>query len=243
MVERRGYNTQMAAKSLPTYFRYLDIITALFVAVLLISNIVSTKITAIGWLTFDGGTLLFPLAYIFGDVLTEVYGYKKARRVIWIGLVCNLLLAGIVMLVGVLPAASDWTNQTAYDTILGLTPRIVLGSIIAYFAGEFSNSFVMAKMKVFSKGKNLWMRTIGSTLVGELLDTLLFITIAFYGALPMDLLISIAVSNYIFKVGVEVLFTPFTYIAVNFLKKAEHEDYYDTKTNFNPFVLSGKGQS
>ena len=221
-------------------FRYLDIITAIFVAVLIISNIASSKITSFWIFTLDAGTILFPLSYIFGDVLTEVYGYGRDRRVIWIGFGCTILMAAIFMIVGVLPSAPDWHNQSAYDAILGLTPRIVLASMIAYFTGEFSNSFVLAKMKIFTKGKFLWTRTIGSTLIGELFDTLLFIAIAFYGVMPTPVLLSLLFSNYIFKVGVEVLFTPITYGIVNFLKKKEHEDYYDRKTNFNPFVVETK---
>lgn len=206
-------------------------------AVLLISNVASSKITAFGSLTLDAGTILFPLTYIFGDVLTEVYGYKRARRVIWLGFLCNILMAVIFMIVVALPAASDWPNQKALETILGLTPRIVLASMIAYFCGEFINSFILAKLKIRTQGKYLWVRTIGSTLVGELFDTLLFITIAFWGVFPMPVLISLLVSNYIFKVAIEVLFTPITYVFVNKLKKAEHEDYYDRKTNFNPFSI------
>ena len=141
------------------------------------------------------------------------------------------------MIVGALPSAPDWHNQSAYNAILGLTPRIVAASMIAYFAGEFSNSFTMAKMKIFTKGKFLWTRTVGSTLIGEFLDTMLFVTIAFYGLFPNQDLITLLLSNYIFKVGVEILFTPITYGIVNFLKRVEHEDYYDRKTNFNPFVL------
>jgi len=228
----------MAVKKLPTHFHYLDVITGVFVAILLISNVASSKITLFGPFTFDGGTLLFPLSYIFGDILTEVYGYARARKVIWIGLFCNLLMAAIFMTVGALPSAPDWHNQNAYDAILGLTPRIVIASVIAYFVGEFSNSFTLAKMKIVTKGRYLWTRTVGSTLIGELFDTLLFVTIAFYGVFPTPDLITLLISNYIFKVGVEVVFTPITYVIVNFLKKVEHENYFDRKTNFNPFAAT-----
>jgi len=217
-------------------FRYLDAITAFFVAILLISNVASSKITSFGPFTLDAGTILFPLAYVFGDILTEVYGFARARRVIWIGFVCNIVMAAVFMIVAVLPPAADWPNQKAYEAILGLTPRIVLASMVAYFAGEFLNSFVLAKLKLKTKGKYLWTRTIGSTLIGQLFDTALFISIAFWGILPTPVLISIFVSNYFFKVGVEVLLTPVTYAIVNKLKKTEHEDYYDNKTNFNPFA-------
>ncbi len=218
-------------------YKYLGDIAVFFVSVLLISNVASTKIVDFGWFTFDGGTLLFPLSYIFGDILTEVYGYKKSRRVIWLGFISIFIMSLIFIIIGKLPAASGWNNQAAYDTILGLTPRIVLASLIAYFCGEFSNSFILAKMKIWTKGKYLWTRTIGSTIVGELVDSFIFIIIAFFGFLPNSLLLTLIISNYIFKTGVEILFTPLTYKVVRFLKKAEKEDYYDLKTNFNPFSL------
>lgn len=217
-------------------YKYFDLIMAMFVAVLLISNVASTKIVAFFGLTFDGGTLLFPLSYIFGDILTEVYGYARSRRVIWTGFLCAAVMSLVLMVVNALPAASDWPHQEAFNTILGLTPRIVLASLIAYFAGEFSNSYIMAKVKVAMKGKMLWVRTVSSTLVGEGIDTVLFVGIAFYGVLPNSLLLAIFVSNYIFKCGIEILFTPLTYKIVSFLKKNEGEDYYDKKTDFSPFA-------
>ena len=216
-------------------YRYLGTISVFFVAVLLISNIASTKIVDFGWFTFDVGTLLFPLSYIFGDILTEVYGYKRAQNVIWLGFFCALMMAVVFMIVGMLPPAGDWGNQSAYDAILGSTPRIVLASLLAYACGSFSNSLILAKMKLWMKGKHLWARTIGSTLVGELVDSSLFILVAFSGVLPVSLLITLIVSNYIFKTLVEVVLTPVTYRVVNFLKKNEGEDFYDTSTNFNPF--------
>ncbi len=218
-------------------FVYFEIIVGLFVAVLIISNIASTKILVLWKFTFDGGTLLFPLSYIFGDILTEVYGYKRSRKVIWIGFFCLVMFSLVLLAVQLLPAAAGWENQAAFDAILGVMPRIVLASLIAYFAGEFTNSYLLAKIKVWMKGKALWIRTIGSTIVGEGVDTLLFVMIAFYGILPNELLIPIIVSNYIFKVGIEVLMTPVTYKVVNFLKRKENEDYYDYNTNFNPFRL------
>lgn len=220
--------------------RYYDIILGLFVAVLLISNVVSAKIVKLGPFTFDGGTILFPLAYIFGDILTEVYGYKRSRRIIWTGFFANFLMAAIFIIVGKLPAAADWGNQAAYDAILGWVPRIVVGSLIAYWAGEFSNSFVLAKMKILTKGKWLFTRTIGSTMVGEAVDTILFCLIAFFGQIPGALLLTVIFSNYIFKVGVEVIFTPITYAIIGFLKKKEKMDVYDYGTNFNPFKLETK---
>jgi len=220
--------------------RYYDIILGLFVAVLLISNVVSAKIVKLGPFTFDGGTILFPLAYIFGDILTEVYGYKRGRRIIWLGFFANILMATIFIIVGKLPPAADWGNQAAYDAILGWVPRIVIGSLIAYWAGEFSNSFVLAKMKILTKGKWLFTRTIGSTIVGEAVDTILFCLIAFFGQIPGALLLTVILSNYIFKVGVEVIFTPITYAIVGFLKRKEKIDVYDHGTNFNPFKLEVK---
>lgn len=218
-------------------YRYFDLIMALFVAVLLISNVASSKILELGPFTFDGGTILFPISYIFGDILTEVYGYRRSRRVIWVGFGCAGLMAGVFALVGALPPAAGWENQEAYEAILGTTPRIVLGSLIAYFAGEFSNSYTLAKMKILTRGRWLWTRTIGSTLVGEGVDTVLFVTIAFAGTLPWPLFWSIIVSNYIFKVGLEAAMTPITYRLTNFLKRTEQEDVYDVETDFNPFKI------
>ena len=220
-------------------FKYLSFITALFVTILLVSNIASSKILILGPFTFDGGTILFPLSYIFGDILTEVYGYAKARRVIWTGFGMVILAAFVFYVVGALPAASDWGGQEAYDQILGVIPRIVLGSVLAFLAGEFSNSYILAKMKVKMKGKHLWMRTIGSTLVGQALDTAVFVLVAFAGVFSPELIWAIIVSNYVFKVAVEAIFTPVTYAAVRFLKEKEKEDYYDNHTDFNPFVLKG----
>lgn len=219
-------------------YKYFDLIMAFFVAVLLISNIASSKILKLGPFTFDGGTLLFPISYIFGDILTEVYGYRRSRRVIWTGFACAGLLVLVLAVVGALPAADAWDNQDAYEAILGTTPRIVAGSLIAYFAGEFSNSYTLAKMKILTQGRWLWTRTIGSTLVGEGVDTVLFVTIAFAGALPWGLFWSVILSNYIFKCGVEAAMTPVTYRVTGFLKRTENQDVYDIDTDFNPFKLA-----
>lgn len=224
-------------KEVARQFKYLDVVTVFFVAFLLISNVVASKILMLGPLAIDGGGLLFPLTYIFGDILTEVYGYKRTRKAIWLGLSANLVMAAVFMLVGAMPPASDWPNQEAYMAILGMTPRIVLASVTAYAIGEFINSFVLAKLKILTRGKFLWTRTIGSTLIGEAFDTTIFMFIAFYGVLPWDLFIWVGISGYLLKVAVEILFTPFTYLIVNFLKKKENEDYYDHKTNFNPFAV------
>jgi uncharacterized integral membrane protein (TIGR00697 family) len=238
-------------------FKYLDLVTVGFVSVLLISNIASSKIVQLGELKlgdfnfqmiFDAGTILFPLSYIFGDILTEVYGYKRSRRVIWMGFAANILMALVFWLVISLPAASDQFSQeqgAAFNRALSTNIYIVLGSLVAFWAGEFTNSITLAKLKVATEGRWLWLRTIGSTLVGQIVDTLLFASIAFGlgGALtgtpmPADAFWMLVVSNYIFKVGVEVLFTPITYAVVGFLKREEGVDYYDRDTDFNPFSLS-----
>ncbi|HNS51119.1 MAG TPA: queuosine precursor transporter [Anaerolineae bacterium] len=218
-------------------YRHFDLVMALFVAVVLISNVASTKFVKLGPFSFDGGTILFPISYIFGDILTEVYGYRRSRRVIWTGFGCAALMAGVFALVGALPAAEGWENQAAYQAILGSTPRIVLGSLVAYFAGEFSNSYVLAKMKIWTKGRWLWTRTIASTLVGEGVDSVLFVLIAFAGAIPWSLLWVTVASNYLFKCGMEALMTPVTYWVTGALKRSEKEDVYDVGTDFNPFKV------
>lgn len=232
-------------------FRYFDLVMALFVAVLLISNIASSaKIVDFGTallglrLPFDGGTLLFPLSYIFGDILTEVYGYGRSRRVIWTGFSCSALMSVCLFAVSVMPGDSEWASRVGdekFKAVLGSVSdgAIVLASLIAYFMGEFSNSYVLAKMKVWTEGKWLWTRTVGSTVVGEGIDTAVFLVIATaFGVFPVSLFWNLLVSNYFFKVLIEVLFTPVTYRAVAFLKRAEQEDYYDRDTDFNPFLLS-----
>jgi uncharacterized integral membrane protein (TIGR00697 family) len=222
---------------------------AVFVTVLIVSNIASSA-KIIDWgislfgripLAFDAGTILFPLSYIFGDVLTEVYGYRRSRRVIWTGFACLILTASALGLVRVLPGEAQWqqyAGQEAFVAILGgiSSGGIVLASLVAYWAGEFSNAVVLAKMKVRTRGRFLWARTIGSTLVGQGIDTVVFLVVAtLVGVLPWELFTSLLLTNYLFKVGIEVLMTPATYAAVGFLKRAEREDYYDVKTNFNPF--------
>ena len=221
-------------------YRYFDIIVGLFVAVLLISNIASTKIVLIWRFLFDGGTILFPLSYIFGDILTEVYGYRKSRKAIWIGFLCALLMSVVLGLVGLIKPAPGWELQEAYMAILGQTPRIVAASLIAYFAGEFSNSYILARMKVATGGRWLAARTIGSAVVGQGIDTLIFVFIAFFGVYPNSMILVILVSNYVFKVLLEVAFTPLTYKIVGALKRTENVDYFDRKTNFNPFVFIKK---
>jgi uncharacterized integral membrane protein (TIGR00697 family) len=216
-------------------FRYYDLLLAAFVAVLLISNVASTKILVLGRFTFDGGTLLFPLSYIFGDVLTEVYGYRRSRRVIWTGFAAAAFMPLVLTVVGLLPPDAEWPHQEAYMSILGQTPRIFAGSLLAYWAGEFSNSYIMSRMKIAMRGRLLWARTIASTLVGEGVDTMIFIVVAFAGVLPAGLLWTIFVSNYVFKVLFEVAATPLTYLFVGWLKREEGVDHYDYGIRYNPF--------
>ena len=221
-----------------TAYRFFDVLVALFVAVLLISNIASTKILTLWKFTFDGGTLLFPLSYIFGDILTEVYGFRRSRRVIWLGFFSALLMSLVLFVVQILPPAAGWLNQQAYEAILGFVPRIVLASLLAYFAGEFSNSIILSRLKILTKGKYLWTRTIGSTLIGEGIDTFIFCLVAFYGAIPSSMLWAVVISNYIFKCAVEILFTPITYLIVGILKRKENTDVYDYGVKYNPFQIS-----
>ncbi len=219
-------------------YRFFDILVALFVAVLLISNIASTKILTFWKFTFDGGTLLFPLSYIFGDILTEVYGFRRSRRVIWLGFFCALLMSLVLFVVQSLPPAADWPHQQAFENLLGFVPRIVLASLVAYFMGEFSNSVTLSLLKIKTKGKFLWVRTIMSTIIGEGIDTMVFCMVAFYGVLPNNVLWAVILSNYIFKCSIEILFTPLTYLIVNMLKRKEKVDTYDYGVTYNPFKIT-----
>lgn len=222
--------------------RWLPAITAVFVTSLVVSNIIAVKLVSVGPLFLPAAILIFPVSYIFGDILTEVYGYAKARRVIWIGFGCNLLAVSVFYLSILLPPAPFWqagsletaASQQAYQAIFGSTPRILVASFLAYLAGEFLNSFVLAKMKISTGGRHLWMRTIGSTVVGQFADSGVFILLAFYGTVPADALFAMAGSQWLVKSAYETLVTPLTYLAVNFLKRTEREDFYDRQTNFNP---------
>jgi len=223
--------------------RWLPAVTAIFVTSLVISNIIAVKLVSIGPFFLTAAILIFPISYIFGDILTEVYGYAQARRVIWIGFGCNLLAICVIYLSIVLPAAPFWrtgpfqsasASQQAYQTIFAAAPRILAASFLAYLVGEFLNSFVLAKMKITTQGRYLWMRTIGSTVVGQLADSGIFIFLAFYGTIPSSALVKMAVSQWLVKSSYETLVTPLTYLAVNFLKRAERKDFYDLNTNFNP---------
>jgi uncharacterized integral membrane protein (TIGR00697 family) len=231
------------------HYRYFDLIMAVFVTVLVVSNIASSaKVVDLGFslagvrMAFDGGTILFPVSYIFGDILTEVYGYRNSRRVIWAGFACLALSGAIFALLRILPGEAQWqgyAGEAAYLAILGgmSSGGIVLASLAGYWSGEFSNSFILAKMKILTRGRWLWTRTIGSTLVGELVDSAVFVTIAsLFHVFPWSLFLTLTLTNYLFKCSVEALMTPVTYAAIGFLKKKEHEDYYDRETNFNPFL-------
>ncbi|MCJ7722932.1 MAG: queuosine precursor transporter [Anaerolineales bacterium] len=231
-------------------YRYFDIIMVVFVTVLIISNIASSaKIVDWGFsifsirLAFDAGTILFPVSYIFGDILTEVYGYKRSRRVIWAGFSCLAFSSLLLWVVRIMPGEVTWeeyAGDQAFLAILGgmSSGGIVLASLAGYWSGEFSNSFTLAKMKIMTNGHLLWTRTIGSTLIGELVDTVVFISVAsLCGVFPWNLFVTLVLTNYLFKVTVEVLMTPLTYAAVRSLKKVENEDYYDRDTNFNPFRI------
>jgi queuosine precursor transporter len=217
--------------------RLLPVISGLFVGVLVLSNVLAAKMVRLGPFVFDGGTLLFPLSYIFGDVLTEVYGYRSSRRVIWTGLAMLLVMSLNVWIIGALPSDPSWELQAAYDSILSQVPRIAFASILGYFAGEWSNSVVLSKMKLLTRGKWLWTRTIGSTLVGEFADTIIFVTVAFAGAYPTAVLVAMLLSNYLFKCSIEAAFTPLTYLVVGAVKRREGTDAYDYGERYNPLPL------
>ena len=226
-------------------YRYYDFVMVAFVVILVCSNLIGpakiaqVEVPLLGAFTFGAGVLFFPISYVFGDILTEVYGYARSRRVIWAGFAALAFASLMAWVIVALPPAPFWKNQAAYETAFGLAWRISLASMVAYFCGEFVNSYVLAKMKIATAGRWLWMRTIGSTLFGEGVDSLLFYPLAFYGTgiIPDDKLPLVMAAQFVTKVGVEVVFTPLTYAIVNALKRAEHEDYYDRDTRFTPFSL------
>ncbi|MFZ9182764.1 MAG: queuosine precursor transporter [Hylemonella sp.] len=228
-------------------YKYYDFILAAFVCVLLCSNLIGAAKAAemtlpwIGTVTFGAGVLFFPISYIFGDILTEVYGYGRDRRVVWAGFGALIFASFMSIVVLALPAASDPFNQGYQEhlnAVFGNTPRIMLASVLAFWCGSFSNSYVLAKMKIWTKGRMLWSRTIGSTLVGEAVDSGLFYVLAFYGIWPTHQVVAVAVAQYVLKTTWEIVMTPVTYRVVAFLKAKEHEDYYDRHTNFSPFKIS-----
>jgi len=227
-------------------YRWYTLVTAIFVTTLIVSNIIAVKLVQIDVIIVPAAVIIFPVAYIFGDILTEVYGYARARQAIWIGFLCNLLAVIAIWVAGLLPAAPFWAigsytsaelSQQAYQAVLGFTPRLLLASFAAYLVGEFLNSFVLARLKVKTSGRLLWLRTITSTLVGQAADSAIFISIAFWSILPSYALFQAILSQWTLKVLYEVIVTPLTYIIVNRLKRAENEDFFDRDTNFNPISL------
>jgi uncharacterized integral membrane protein (TIGR00697 family) len=233
-------DVQHGATTSPTtaqrHSSWFVVVVALFISALITANIISVKLVNIfGW-TLPAGVVIFPLSYICGDVLTEVYGYNRARLVIWLGFFCNLLAVSAIIAGQQLPGAPFWDAQAAYERVLGFTPRLLVASFGAYLVGEFTNSLVLAKLKLLTKGRLLWTRTIGSTVVGQGLDSLLFVTIAFAGILPAGVLVATIVTQWLFKVGYEILATPLTYLAVNGLKRREGVDVFDHDISFNPLA-------
>jgi uncharacterized integral membrane protein (TIGR00697 family) len=227
-----------AGMSQPRTYKYYDFVMAVFVTVLLCSNIIgAAKIVEVGGFNFGAGILFFPISYIFGDILTEVYGYARARRVVWTGFAALAFASLMSWVIVALPPAADWPNQHIYEAAFGSTWRIAGSSILAFWAGEFTNSYTLAKMKLFTSGRFLWTRTIGSTIAGELVDSLIFYPLAFYGVWTNEQIIKVLFMNYALKTLWEIVNTPITYKIVGFLKRAENEDYYDRDTNFTPFSV------
>ena len=216
-------------------FRHLDNLIQAFVVILIVSNLVAQKITLIGPLTVSGAQLMFPLTYIFGDVFTEVYGYAASRRAIWSGFFAMALLSVMGKLCVLLPPAPGWGGQEAFALVFDFMPRLMLASLLAYWCGEFANSFVLAKLKILTRGRYLWTRTISSTIVGQLVDSVIVMFLAFGGTLPVPTILKLIASGYVFKVVYEAVMTPVTYLVVDSLKKAEQVEVFDENTDFNPF--------
>lgn len=221
-----------------TYSHRFIVLVALFITCLIAANITAVKLIAVFGLLLPAAIVIFPVSYILGDVLTEVYGYRQARRVIWLGFLCNLIVVATIWIGQMLPAAGFWDGQAAYERILGLAPRILAASFLAYLVGEFANAFVLAKMKIATEGRWLWTRTIGSTLVGQGLDSLIFIVLAFAGTMPLDALMGLVVTQWLVKSAYEAAATPVTYAVVGYLKRSEGVDVYDRDTRFSPLALS-----
>jgi uncharacterized integral membrane protein (TIGR00697 family) len=221
-------------------YKYLDALTTAFVVILLVSNLVAQKVCLIGPFAVSGAILLFPITYIFGDIFTEVYGFAASRRAIWLGFFGTLLLYLMGAITIALPAAPGWHNQQAFATVFGFIPRILAASLIAFWAGEFANSYTMARLKLFTNGRKLWTRTIGSTVVGQAVDTVLVIILTFGGTVPVAILANMIATGYALKVGYEVLATPVTYAVINALKRAEQADAFDRHESFNPFSFTEK---
>lgn len=221
-------------------YKYLDSFITLFVVVLLVSNLIASKFFALGTLRVSTAQILFPITYIFGDIFTEVYGYAASRRAIWYGFFASFLMVGLSYAAVLIPPAPEYTDQVAFATIFGQVGRIVAASLLAYWCGEFANSFTMAKLKLVTKGKYLWTRTIGSTVVGQAVDTTVVMFAGFYGTRPLGVILNLIVSGYLIKVAYETLMTPLTYKVVNFLKRTEGVDYFDYQTDFNPFATKAE---
>jgi queuosine precursor transporter len=216
-------------------FRYLDALTTAFVVVLLISNLLAQKLVRLGPVTTSGAVILFPITYIFGDIFTEIYGYAASRRAIWLGFFGTALLYTVSSAVLALPADPAWQNARAFQTVFGFLPRILIASLVAFWAGEFANSYTMARLKLLTGGRMLWTRTVGSTVVGQAVDTALVVTLTFAGIVETRKLIVMILTGYALKVAYEVLATPVTYLIINALKRAESIDTFDRHTDFNPF--------
>jgi len=243
--------------SAPRRYKYLDALTTAFVVILLVSNLVAQKVIMIGPISghlfgksfsspalyTSGAMILFPITYIFGDVFTEVYGFAASRRAIWLGFFGTALLYAVGALIIALPASPEWKNQQAFDTVFGIIPRILAASLISFWAGEFANSYTMARLKLLTDGRKLWTRTIGSTVVGQAVDTTLVIVLTFAGTYRAQTLVKIIVTGYLLKVTYEVIATPVTYMVINWLKRSEHADAFDRGENFNPFSFSEKEHS
>jgi queuosine precursor transporter len=223
-------------------FKYLDTFITLFVTVLLISNLVAPKFFAVGPYRISAAQILFPITYIFGDVFTEVYGYAASRRAIWYGFFCSFLMVVISYIAVIIPPAPEYKDQAAFETIFKPVGRIVVASLLAYLCGEFVNSFTLAKLKVRTQGRHLWMRFISSTAVGQAVDTTVVMFVAFYGTRSTAIIVNLIVSGYLIKVVYEALMTPVTYLVVNALKRAEGVDHFDRDTNFSPFAVRRSGQ-
>lgn len=221
-----------------TRYKYLDALTTAFVVILLVSNLVAQKICLIGPFAISGAILLFPITYIFGDIFTEVYGFAASRRAIWLGFFGTLLLYLIATATIALPSAPGWRNQQAFDAVFGFIPRILAASLVSFWAGEFANSYTMARLKLATDGRKLWTRTIGSTVVGQAVDTVLVITLTFAGVAPIRTIGSLIVTTYALKVAYEVLATPLTYLVINWLKRSEGVDAFDREQSFNPFSFA-----
>ncbi len=220
-------------------YRYLDLLINIFIVVLLLSNLIAPKFVAVGWFRFSAAQLLFPITYIFGDIFTEVYGYAASRKAIWTGFMASAIMVAIGVFTIWLPAAPEFKDQAAFVTVFGVVPKNVVGSLLAFWAGEFANSLTVAKMKIWTNGRHLWTRTVGSTIVGQLVDTTIVVVFIFWGQ-PLGVMYQLIVSGYVFKVVYEVLATPLTYLIVGYLKREEDVDFYDRTTNFNPFSVRAR---